>query len=277
MKRLLHQSLRHLLYIGLLAMPLTSFAESAPVSKGMLFWFVASEGITLTEDDKVHTWADHSGNGFVASRDGENGQPMVVPDVINELPIIRFDHEVGESLRVNTEFEYGLGSSLFAVYLDDGGNGEQSASLFSYQRDNNGPAWGVDSERSAFVVRPRFEKKGAIAQRSPSVIGSPLLGEAHYLDESPAHDQSTGEVGLNGLLQPFVTTTPMQSAPGKTNAARIGRGGSGFFNGGIAELIVYERNLPQDERQVVRRYLAEKYGIDLAQPAGNSESSLEPE
>lgn len=48
------------------------------------------------------------------------------------------------------------------------------------------------------------------------------------------------------------------------NGAAIGRYLSNYFQGDIAEIIIFSRSLPQDERKSVESYLSQKYGIAIS-------------
>jgi hypothetical protein len=61
-----------------------------------------------------------------------------------------------------------------------------------------------------------------------------------------------------------LTFTPAESAVGTTSIGREGSSDSGYLNGDMAELIIYDTALTADQIIGVERYLATKYNITLA-------------
>jgi hypothetical protein len=62
------------------------------------------------------------------------------------------------------------------------------------------------------------------------------------------------------IIGTFAQTSPLNS----NNSVTIGKFGSGYYNGDLAEIIIFKRSLKTEEIKAIENYLGSKYGISVS-------------
>ena len=222
----------------------------------LVLWLNAGEGITI-EDGKVSRWEDLSGQGNHATAEGDN-RPTYNTSVgeLNDQPAVCFDGidtwlDAGEKIEPDE-------ITMIAVFkpVDFTSNFQR---IISRRSTTEGYmlsfGTGDDSDRMRTII-------ATDADNFVRADGSYLEENSPYLVVG-TWDTSDLKMYLNGALD--------ASAPGsgsityKTDIS-LGIGGNpsdsaAFFNGDIAEILIFERPLDEDEREMVEAHLNEKYDI----------------
>ncbi len=235
------------------------------VYNNLYTWLRADAGTsTSTDNSTLSTWGDQSIYGTDATSDGN--PPLFknnATDNINYNPVIDFDGTddrltlgnlaniksgsanggdytiVGIGLRADQQANYFLGSEggtdgedIFMGYAVDGnGKGVRIGHLGADLDMSSAKAYD-DPGLSPFLLFGNFD------------AGNRILEETR--DGSYLRGTQTGLSALQGSRINYV---------GKT--------GSFYFNGPIAELIIYENAISEAEEQQLNSYLALKYGLTL--------------
>ncbi len=208
-----------------------------PVTNGMSLWFAASALIGYADGQTVPTWPDISGNGrhgVVAT----GGVPAYKPNVLNALPVVRFDGGL------STYYAFARLDDIRTVFwvvredadatsprslLGSVGLGE----IYHFHRGETKLFWGANT---------------AVAVRSGTtrVDGLTVNGET-----TPVPTDHMAVISLRTTGN--CTATSFSSDRGITPART--------WDGDLAELIIYNRVLTDDEEQQVGAYLATRYGL----------------
>ena len=239
--------------------------SSAPFSptdlSGLSLWLKADAGVTLSGSN-VTAWADQSGNGNNAN--ANSGQePTFVSSFSNSKPAIEFDGQV-QVIQIadanNLDF---LNMSVFIVlkYINQGtGNNI----VYFKNADAGSPAdpamYGLVSSTAqnnvvSFSLNvgdwADYQTSIDITNSIPKILSMTYDGtDQNVYSNGSFSDQfniggniatSTGLFQIGGYNQSF-------------NAAE-------YFNGRIAEIIMYNRAVTSIERQQVEAYLNTKYAI----------------
>jgi hypothetical protein len=234
------------------------------VNSGVAMWLRADDGKSTGAQ-----WNDYSGNGNGASQPVAASQPALIINAFNFNRGLRFD---GITNQLTVPYSAALNGNVtvYTVYRQTTGNSYRSpitsrlnASLlgWNYYVNGNGREWWTGNGNWDVLTG------GTYTVKSPEIGGfTATLGSG----------TGAKNIYVNGALTGSATSRSYLS---NTNAPLwIGStGGGNFWNGDIAEAIVYSRVLGTTQRQQVESYLALKYGITLNAGATNylaSDSNL---
>lgn len=205
---------------------------------GMSLWLKA-DSLALSDGDPVSTWADESGNGYDATNTG-TARPTFKTNILNGKPVIRFD---GTNDCLNTSLTYGTSASIILVATP-------SAQSNSY-------VLGTDGGGGAPAIISGFSSK-AFEYYNPSDRETIATSATGFHLVEVLKNSSTSLKGYFDGTEAF-SITP---AAALANALRIAASNVGdYFNGDIAELLIYPSALSDADRETVEAYLNDKYSI----------------
>ena len=223
------------------------------ITKGLNFWLRADDGASSGSQ-----WNDYSGYNHNALQPAVGSQPVTDAKGINFNYSLRFDG-AADFLDINTTRVHPDSATIFVA---------GSGSGFAAVRD----LVGSGAVGSAHGMEFRLSSASGGLQwleNAASVIG--VAGVRTYVENRPYLFSGTQNNLANGikLYQNFgfdaqgtiglsPSTANLVSIGSRTMAAR-----GLFWQGNISEVIVYDRVLPDTERQLVESYLGLKYGITL--------------
>lgn len=214
---------------------------------GLLLWLDASDESSVEIDDnaRINRWNDKSGQGCHATTDGADRGPELGGDVLGGHPVARFSGSQclqieGKSELFKTGPDY---TFIFVARGPDGtllskGSGDSTGSFAMRE--------GVASLRSKGTNLNAENDDGTEFRVRTIVADEDCL--RWYVDGQPSGSflnadydiQSTSRVRI-GAYQ------------------KRGKGLQAFLNGDLAELLVYNRPLADDERQSLETCLQEKW------------------
>lgn len=224
---------------------------------GIALWLVADEAQPTPGSSKVDVWQSGELVTVRASAVSIAGQPELVPDAINGHAVLRFDG-IDDMLITNVAFGRGKmpAATVFTVFSSATDATSPYRKLYGCDDGGFDPAVGLDN-RSADANYVVFTGNGVhpyFQLRANSVT----LTTDHY-----QWTQFTGWVDGKLSVDGVPTAHDTQTLP----HLYIGGTGSVFrepWQGDIAEMIVYARNLDDAERRKVEDYLADKYRLTLS-------------
>ena len=247
---------------------------SIPAS-GLQLWLRADIG-TAGPGSTVQAWGDQSGQNNLAQQTVPGNAPTLLSNAQNSLPAVHFQSSASQFLALPNV----LGSSTSGeaiVVIRTEVKGTSSAYTFgSFGTDFYGPSApdalqvgttgvsdGFLSGTSNFAVIGNITNfniygvSAATGQWINWINGNYLSGGTIGSESSslniPTPITSTGMLGSDGVLK----SLPLHLT---------------YFDGDIAEVIVYNRNLTDNERLAIGQYLQAKYNlsgpISPATPAG---------
>ncbi len=210
-----------------------------PPLTNLELWLKADAITGLVDNDPVATWIDSSGNSNDATQAVAAARPLYRTNILNGLPIVRFDatddvlNTPNNTLGVNP-------FSFFVVYSG------QAAGL------NSKAVWGLNGD---WFMGPlnnthRAGNGGPLINDGPVVNGVFIF--ATYIQ--------------NGVSANYWVGGAPQGTNAGTNApGRIGLGDDTAFggdplNGDIAEVLGYSADMTSRRTQI-EAYLATKYGL----------------
>lgn len=249
-------------------------AQSLPSDiSNLRLWLDASDpngnATTPADGTVISSWKDKSGNGLHTSPYTSGSgftNPAFYNNQINGKGVIRFTRTSGVigsaysspmDIRAMTTPEI----TLFTVYKQGTRSGDQAI-------------WGCDNggwDRFFFSSRNATPDNGSVSFGNVSpftvdVAGAGELGQVKCLTAvySKAGGANGSAIYFNGqLVTPFTDQTTLGTDA--LAAVRIGLDGDdNYYNGDIAEMIIYNRKLTACEITQVNRYLNIKYGVSFS-------------
>ncbi len=211
--------------------------SAAPDSILNLSLWLKADAITgLNDGDTVNTWNDSSTNARSATRNA--GTPVYKTNVLNGKPVVRFPVD-GES-----RFTFPQMSDIRTVFwvvketattnphflLGDDNN-------FHFHRGNGGPIW--SSTNASANIR----------NGTTRLMGTAVNG-------------TTTSLGSGYRLVSVVTSGNVEASRLSRDRTQVGRS----WDGDVAEVIIYNRALTNDEETRIGTYLAQKYNLTTTYP-----------
>lgn len=219
----------------------------------LLMWLKADAGVysdsgtTLCQDeDAVYHWEDQSGNGNHAIQTTVENRPTYHENVLNNRPAILFD---------------GVGNQFVVTDM----NGGDNVSFFIVIVPGDTLPCGLIDTTAGDVPPIRNDPAGNWDWYYYQPGTDITLPNTHPVLLEFIHTQSGGRsvsYYRNGGL--ISTNTDASETPTAWGDPRIGSnndGSEGWYNGYIAEFLIYSESLTSANRQTVENYLKAKYGI----------------
>lgn len=230
-----------------------------PVS-GLTLWADASSITGLNDGDPVALWTNLSPNlSLNLTQGAPDNRPTYKTGILNGLPVLRFDginDYLFSSAMTNFVGSLSTEYTIFSVF---------NARLINTDAT---PIYNNDaivSDASGFVGQ---HLKGLTANAfnwdgNADSIGTPVQTNAWYVLRSGL---GSGSLFVHANNQPLQSTASGANTLNSTHQLRVGFR-TAYFDGDIAELLIYNRALTLEERNQVAGYLADKYAITIPEPS----------
>ncbi|MEO2022894.1 MAG: DUF1549 and DUF1553 domain-containing protein, partial [Pirellulaceae bacterium] len=225
-------------------------------------WLRADEGLQLDKDQGVMFWKDRAGSTVDGLHPHDGSQlnslkrPRLVANAIQGKPAIRFDGK-DDFLHLAGTVLWSQEFSLFVVASDRGtkvGHRELISNWHRRGRSTNSWFMGLTG-KAKIRLSDGFVPAGEVVDPTVPFILSGFnskTGAQTYQGRTLL--ASASQLKTRDLAGPYVVGVQ-------------GNYGTEYWNGDIAEMILFERSLSRQERESVWQYLAHRYGIKLvAQP-----------
>ena len=224
-------------------------------------WLKADTVTGLTDGGGVAKWNDSSPSRLFSAQKEPALRPTWIKNAIGRQPAIRFD---GKDDVLMVDHCQGLlysyyNSTLFAVVRTEKGgaiisHGHTTLAVSPHNKGTLSYSSAYQDFRSGEYLWPGL--------RSTQPIAVPL-GKPAVLTMRRSHAKSGGTaLFVNGKRDDNGTALRyhnMSSANGLIGAGYTGK--RNLFQGDIAEIILYGRDLSEKERAAVEAYLTDKYGV----------------
>ncbi|MFA7419212.1 MAG: T9SS type A sorting domain-containing protein [Melioribacteraceae bacterium] len=243
-----------LYYYKLVAGGITSasgkmFLSSSIPSSNLKLWLRSDLAVT-SASSAVSTWGDVSGLGNDASQNTSANQPTLVSNSINGNPVIRFNGTTSK-MSLPTSVTLGIQNNPYEMFI---------------------------VARSSYTANPEFLISGGATEQFEYHLNGarfiPIPGSSNYLDigltgaytDGNAHvfsaraSSSGGAVRVDGIDGGTSSANILSSNSGALLLG-VRSDGTYYFNGDLAEVILYNTNLSTSDRSTVEHYLANRYGI----------------
>ena len=237
--------------------------------RGLDLWLEADKGVTPS-GGPISTWADQSGHGNNATQTTTGNKPALVPNVLNGLPVVRFN---GTSSYLNLPYfmEYATQGEGFVVLRNK---------VSGFSGTGYGSLWFLGDSTVLLgdpVVCPTgypYYYRDSITENfgSTNIFHIPVslesLGNFNVYEVSSQTDN--WNAWINGVSLYHSSDSHIVSFGNQ--CLNLGRWTKYFpnsqygnyywwFEGDVAEVLVFNRALSTDERATINAYLKGKYGL----------------
>lgn len=237
----------------------TNMTNQAPggVTGNLYSWYRADKGIAATTT--VSQADDQSGAGFDATQATAGNQPAynTAANLFNYNPSMSYASGSSNMLATGiTSYGAGGGEDIFAVVLPATNAGVQTVvgigtsantANTTELRYNTGRLEYIANSGANSTITAAAATHGTIQLANVSRAGSGTNNAFLYVD---------GVQRQNGTVSATPTLTQLN-----IGSRRLSNANNQFFNGQVAEVAVFNRQLTPVERQKVNSYFAMKYGI----------------
>lgn len=246
----------------------TTQAATLTVTDDLIFWLKADAGVSATGSD-VDSWADQSTSDTYGANDATSAggsRPTFISSVaaLNNMPVVRFDgnsDELSTAAFIDGSTEVTGPFTVFYVgFADvDGGNSSQifldgttSGARGVVTRYSYGASTGEEVHLGPLAGQPTFEfdpNAYHIGTFIYNTVGNP---NGALLNGQPAAQTA----GANSLSS--------EGFIGLTVGGRFIANEGVNLKGDIAEMLLYQGILTNEETAQVGQYLAERYALSYA-------------
>lgn len=228
---------------------------------GLKLWLRADVGVERISG-AVSLWADQSGSGNDVFQGTAGNRPTYQVGVINGQPVVRFNgtsHTLVSAAAIKPS-----NITVMAVYRPTAAGTSPTLISQSYNVSaTNG--WGLRAGANSNLVPYADLNINATATTTSSATTT-ALNSAHLL--AATYDGAERKIYLGGVLK-ATTAVAGSLSYGTATVFRVGSYlGNNYFNGDLAEVLVYDRALSDSERNEVEAYLYAKYGVGTQPTTG---------
>ncbi|MDD2763158.1 MAG: chitobiase/beta-hexosaminidase C-terminal domain-containing protein [Opitutaceae bacterium] len=216
----------------------------------MRLWLRADAGLTV---GPIPRWPDQSGHGQDAIQSVSASQPLLVTEVVQSRPVVRFDG-TGDFLNLPDFMNGATAGELFAVLKARVVPSDRSREPWSF-----GGSFGA-----AYPSGNRlFDDFGSTTQWD---LGVPAqdLSAYHVYNASSQPDEWIARLDGGLLFASITNQVAFRNNPMLGRTPQFAN--DYFFDGDIAEIMVFDRVLSDAERQAVEHYLFQRYDLALPTP-----------
>ncbi|NJD92160.1 MAG: hypothetical protein FIA91_11725, partial [Geobacter sp.] len=214
-------------------------------------WLKADAGITMDGDGKISGWADQTANKFDVANPDTGKQPLFVANAFNGQPAIRFDGSDDYlQTKAAVNFLNGATSTSVFVVMKPDATQKQQATIFDYN-SSTGSNLAMQQDAANTNLYSVYGAKQQLTDSGFQIFSNVFAdgtGETAYVN---GQNQITATPGTPTISDPNPFTV------GNKTLAALPR----EFKGDIAEIIVYNKALPQAERQAEETRLSARYAM----------------
>lgn len=244
-------------------------AQQIPIVEGLSLHLDAGTVLGLEDGDKVGIWEDLSGQGNDAVQETEILKPTYKKDIINGRPGIRFSgsHFLNLGQPASLDFDPRADEwTIFTVNRMEGSNvGYFIAKSWGSSANAQIGLW-AESTSSFNVTAGGVSLKGSKAHD-----GTPVMQTGQNFNDNGTFRIKQWIDGLSnptGLGVSGSATNNVDILIGARRALSDNTGGAYYLTGDLAEIIIYNRALPEEERESVELYLRAKWFTEEGQQSG---------
>ncbi len=211
----------------------------------------------LSDNDNVSDWPDFSGNNNDFSQINAADQPLYKTSVINGKPVVRFDG-ISDFMTAPDIISGNIGRTIFII-------GKMTSSTGS----NDGLLLNLDYPQTVGSGRTYSVTPEIAVRVNGNIVYNEGFGTTDFrlltIRNAAAANVTAVQMFLDGVPGTVASTNPATINTG-TNGTSIGWSDhvTDYFDGDMAEVIIYNNELNNTRRIIVENYLAAKYNIDIS-------------
>lgn len=216
---------------------------------GLYQWLKADAITGLNNGDAIATWEDSSGNNRDATQATGANQPTYQTNVVNSLPVVRFDGS-DDYLLLGDFSALTEGEVFIVIKIDADPPGADAQSGLA--------VWGSSSSAAHFPYTDGtiYDDFGSTTRKT-TVNPTPALTSWRVYNVWSVSGDWASNLDGSSL---YSTATNTVSFPASVNLG-ISFLSIYFLDGDVAEFIMYDNKLSNGDRSSVQTYLDTKYAL----------------
>lgn len=243
--------------------------ELGPVlgNESLAVWLKSDEGLVEDSSGRVQSWEDRSGYARKVEQATASAQPVLVTNAISGFPAVQLDG-TDDYLLGNAGFSPDSGEfTLFVVHRRTGGHDKAATLSFNQPSGATGAPllrWGPNVGQIG-VNNVGVNADGVYADLGQSATNEFIVTS---VSRSISKDETANPIlklvneGYSGVYEGEGEQTWTGSESSIFALGRKAANSSHFFGGDIAEVIIFQTELPYDQFKEVHEYLVSKYGVN---------------
>ncbi|MCC7259478.1 MAG: FG-GAP repeat protein [Alphaproteobacteria bacterium] len=256
---------------GVMQRVIDPFVPASPLdAPGLKLWLKADVGVTKDAWGVVSGWTDQSGNNNNASQGTTANKPAWVDSQVNGYPAVVFDG-INDYMGLSdlTILKNVYGAAVFVVEKRNGAaGGTTDNTLFDVSTNSaSNPRMEVVLDGSnAYKISARRSDGNTTATLTGGTSGTASFNLVtamvdYYLTDAYLY--------VDGTLANSNTSFLASGSTSSTNSVAVRLGAqaaaaaTGFLNGSVAEVLVFNRPMYGTEREAIECYLGRKYNLTL--------------
>lgn len=246
------------------AFTFVSFLTSVPQqSSNLLLWLRSDAGVVLTSG-AVSQWTDQSSQGNHATQSTAGQRPTLTTGAINNgvMPTITFDSSQQQHLTCPTDFaDLTSGASIYCVLKPTNSSGTWDPCAFGNASNSDAVFPEIVNSQASFKAYNGSTSSSVTTTSNPISTSQYQVLET-ILQPGASAGTATGQIIVNGTQEAQSTSMENLTNTSRTNnIVGAGIGPANYFNGGIAEILVYKTALSENERLALRNYFQSKFAV----------------
>ena len=231
------------------------------ITANLLAWYKA-DTLVLADGAAISSWSDSSGNGYTATQATGGNQPTFQSNVVNGWPVVRMNF--GPYYMVLPNFMSSLTAAEILIVLKanaDPAVQGANAGLWQFQTA------AVGASHYPWVSGDLYESFGTGARVGP--ITAPAVDQWRLYNVGTSASHYVVRMDTTSLYDSTAANTVGWPASGKTYigaSLENAFASAHYFNGDIAEVLIYGSELNSTQRTVMSNYLCGKYALAACAP-----------
>lgn len=247
-----------------------SLTNNSPVASisNLILWLETTSDKSfvnnISNGNSIAIWYDLSQQNNIKNNAIGSGAPIYTTNVLNGLPVVRFDGSDGS----NDFFTFD-GSNIvgrnYSIFLVSTRRSSQNTNMILGGTASSG------FQNLHFGYYLNGTPRMRIAHYSDGASGTDYIDYAVPVYSSPQFQihSYTFNSGIgrtyyqNSIQKSFINSSGAKTGLISWNGSAIGRFVTHYFIGDVAEVIIFNKSLSNNERNSVEQYLGQKWGILL--------------
>ena len=233
--------------------------------------------ISLSDGDPVSDWMDLSGSNHHLSQSNSSLNPILISNVQNNNDVVKFNNSLLSMSSFND-----WPTNMISVFIVQKSS-IKAQSTMAIANPNGNRFFNLHIPWSSSLIYWDYGRMGSSYGRlyeSITSAGTSFSSNNHYIYEFSYGDSSSQnvsgnnntymEIKKNGIVLDYgsrsVTIPSDINSPGAGYVLNIGDDDSSSdrsFEGNIAEILIFDKDLSSEESIKVNAYLAEKWGLNI--------------
>lgn len=250
---------------------ITVFPYQPTMTSNLQFWLDATSITGVSCNSPISTWTDKSSNSFIGY--ASNG-PTYITNSLNSNPIVRFN---GTSQLINFGNILNLGSNSLSMFAVSKFRTTANGGIVGKSAAGNLP-YRYTFIRDAQTMLCAVQGSGGLAAASFSDSSSnlQLVEMVWNRSSNAAYRNGSFQQGLSAVDSTNFTSAFLFYVGAYQDTNGISPLGGYYFDGDIAEILIYFNPLTPFDRQKTEGYLAWKWGFQTSLPTTNPYYSMIP-